>query len=374
MLLYLVIGSAICLLSIIYINSNYLKSGNSKILFSLIIIFLILFAGFRYGIETDYWNYYKIFTGKMGGIDAGYSFVINLFKKYVSTDFNLFILCSALFSILPKVFFFMKLEKPFFGLFLYFSFFYIMLEWNAIRQGLAIAFLLMGVIALQKNKKVFFFILVLAASTIHASSIIFILFYFIRNINFKIKNIYKLIVIVYIIKLLLYTHLLNFITFNVSYFLNSPLQVTISHLLGYLKDNNNVILTIGLIRRLALIILYLCIKRTIPDEKKYSNSKSIIYKNFNSVENKQIIKDYYFNGYLTGVLIYILFMGNEVMANRCSLMFDILMIPMFSNLNFKCKINNFYFIALIYLLSIAIYIYTLINGTAVPYQSYLFYS
>lgn len=107
------------------------------------------------------------------------------------------------------------------------------------------------------------------------------------------------------------------------------------------------LLTVGMFRRVVLICIYMLINK------------------------KHVIKDIYFNSFWLGSIIYILFIGNEVLANRSSLTLEIMMVPAFANLNIKLKGNCIFYLGILFLISLLIYLYTIINGSVIPYCTYL---
>lgn len=183
MKLYIIIIIFLLLINILMIKKSGIKGSLKKGVFYGVTIFLIMFAGVRYGIDTDYWNYYDMFLGKLEGADLGFPIIIGCFRKHISDNFNLFILTIALLSIGIKGFCISKCKFPFLGIFLYYSFYYIWCEWNIIRHGLAISFLFLAIYYLQLEKVILYFIFLGIAVFIHPASAIFILAFVFKNFS-----------------------------------------------------------------------------------------------------------------------------------------------------------------------------------------------
>jgi hypothetical protein len=165
----------------------------------------------------------------------------------------------------------------------------------------------------------------------------------------RVKNVFLLILLFFIVRLFFY----DIVVFQITSILNSGLppglRGYISRLLRYLGRDTSVNITTGFLRRLVLVGLFLFL---------YGKSK---------------IKNVYFNIYLLGFFVYILFMGNPVMASRTSLSFEFFMCPMFASvikprvMTWKawCITGITLFILLLLLITV------LQKGNAIPYQSYI---
>lgn len=92
---------------------------SNKIVFFMLAVYLILVAGLRYGIETDYWSYAKIFKStsenhEVEGIEKGFHSLILFYKNmFSSKNFNGFIFMLAFISVGLKLFYISKLKEPF---------------------------------------------------------------------------------------------------------------------------------------------------------------------------------------------------------------------------------------------------------------------
>ena len=328
----------------------------NKITFFIAVFLLFLFAGFRYGIETDYWSYYRIFNLKENtrGIEPGFYLLIDLYKTYISQYFDGFIFLIALLSISVKYIFFKDTGSSFYALLIYYTLFYILFEYNAIRQGIAVSFLLIAsnYIKDKQWKKYLFFVLI--ASVFHISSLLFLPVYFFAVKTIHIKVVSFFILFAFIIRIFLLPVitilLLNVSDIIISKFINQPLLYNrVSDLLHYFITDIEKLINIGFIRRFVVLLLF-------------------VYLN-----GKKRINNIYFNIYLFGYILYIIFMGNVVLSIRFSVPFEIFMAPMFAsviknNISTWKTINVFGILSLMLLL---LFISTLRNGNAIPYQTFL---
>jgi hypothetical protein len=222
--------------------------------------------------------------------------------------------------------------------------FYINLEYNVIRQGLAISFLSLSVISLQKRNIFKYFLFVGIASTIHISSLLFIPVYFLAQKRLPIGTIFFLIFLVLIIRIYFLSLGLSILVEIFDKFNKQIFTAFTKRLMIYLTLKPDDIISLGFIRRLVFVIFFV-----------YVNSQKRIA-----------------NIYFAGYIIYILFMGNEILATRMSLPFEFFMIPLFANSFNQFTMKRFYTIGMLSFILLLLYITTLRNGNAIPYESYLF--
>ena len=225
-------------------------------------LFLFFLVAFRYGIATDYWSYYKIFntnsTFDIARLEKGFLFLQKC-SKYISEDsFNLFVFIIAFLSLWTKYAIFKTYSNSLFAIFLYLTLHYIHIEFNVMRQGLAISLLLWAVEYGRKKKLFHYFIFVMSATFIHASSIIFIPLYPLCSKKFKVKKMYIGLIIIFalILKLSLLQNLLTVI--SVLLLKIFPSMALIQQVCVYLITGDFKI-SMGLLRRLIILFAYLFI-------------------------------------------------------------------------------------------------------------------
>lgn len=347
MVFYLFIWFFLFLLAICEL---YKCSVSNKITFFIAVLLLLLFAGLRYGIETDYWAYYRIFNlEKQRGIEPGFNLLIDLYKTYISQSFDGFIFIVALLSISIKYFFFKDTASPFWGLLIYYSLFYILFEYNIIRQGLAASFLLIASNYAKKKQGLKFFVFVVIASTFHISSVLFMPVYFFATRSLFIRDVFVLIFLAFSICLFLYP-VINLLLLTITEIINQPiLHSYIKRLTSYLSADIEKFISIGFMRRFVFVCLFIWLN----GKKKISNI--------------------YFNIYMFGYILYILFMGNAILSTRLSASFELFMAPMFA-VAIKERVftwKSVYVSGIISFVLLLLYITVLINGDAIPYQTFI---
>ena len=185
----------VCLAIMTVFELFQIKIKQQNIIYTILILGIILVAGLRYGLEEDYWHYFDIFNGKLevASLEIGFK-LFNLIIHSFSSNFGIYCLIVAIISMGLKGKFLYELEYPFVALLCYYLRFYVLFELNAIRQGLAMTFVIIAIYYLKKNsiKRYIFFVVV--ATLFHAASIIALLGIIVKKINFK----FKYIIIIYV--------------------------------------------------------------------------------------------------------------------------------------------------------------------------------
>lgn len=159
-------------------------------------ILLLIFAGFRYGIGTDYFNYEDIFfnihknTNYNSGLEYGFYFLSNILPQKKEGFFSLIFITSLITNFI--LFLAIKnrvKDKTPQERFLILLYFFIsnlyFLPFNGIRQGIAFSCTLLSFIFIKERRFFYFLILILLGSLFHKSVLLFIPFYFIYNLNIK---------------------------------------------------------------------------------------------------------------------------------------------------------------------------------------------
>lgn len=118
------------------------------------------------------------------GKDAGYSLLVKIFQIF-STNYQVFLLFVALlFMVSMSVWIYQNSSMPCMSFLIYSVLFYSFFSITGIRQTIATALVIfVGYRFVKERKLLPFLVIALIAFTIHKSSIIFIPYYFIANIN-----------------------------------------------------------------------------------------------------------------------------------------------------------------------------------------------
>jgi len=323
---------------------------SNKISYALFAGLLVLLAGFRYGIESDYWSYYNIFhhvndPGIRWRFEGGFIFFIEQYKRFISENYNSFVFVTAVLFVSLKCAVFSKLRNPFFALFIYLANFYILLEYNAIRAGIASGFILWAAwcaIQQKKRRSILFFV---TACSFHISSVIFLPCYFLiyKKYALKIKTVITLIVCFLVFRLVLFDSFIS----AVQMIAEKVSLVSLGIALGYIKNDTGLALQAGLARRFVILALFIILN------------------------NKKRIENIWFNLYFASVLIYIVFLGSDIVQTRLSSVLEVFMIPMFADTRFRLNSRGWYAALALSALLFALHITILRNGNAAPYQTYL---
>lgn len=323
---------------------KYLYVVSNRIIFFLIGAFFIVLAGIRYEIATDYGSYYNIFvySSEFARLEPGFKLLILIFRDIGS--FNLFIFFIAFTSIVLKLIYFNSLKRPFFALFLYLAIFYVNLEFNIIRQGLAIAVSFFAVEQGRKKNFFEFLCLLLLASSIHISAFLLIFFYPFLSKEYVLNK--SMLLCFFIFVVFFRVFLLNIFIIKII----GPIASKVSSIpllqqvLSYFVMPDFKI-SLGLIRRLFLLAVFLLLT-----DAKTINSYGVLY--------------------CIGVALYVLFMGVDIVAHRFSLGFDVFCIPLFSYSGFKLTKKRLIiltsFIGVLFILY-----WSPLPGYVYPYKTYL---
>lgn len=148
---------------------------------------MLLVAGLRYDIGTDYYSYgdyYRVIgEGNRTNIDFLYYLINVLFNKLNLQYEHLVFALSAFFVIACFVICRNESPYPAFSVLLFFGMDYYFAEFNITRQMIAIAVLMFSIKYCYERKFIPFAILVAIATGLHASCAVFLVVYFIPEIR-----------------------------------------------------------------------------------------------------------------------------------------------------------------------------------------------
>ena len=191
------------LLSSIVILSPVTKKQETNNIVTLFYIFLLFFACTRFGVGTDYFNYYKIFSGLPDnlskyfnnltlidlmsyGVEPGFSFLIILFKSLNLSYLQFIAFCS----LIPLTLIFYTIQKysinKTLSLFIFIANYYMVYIESALRQGIAMSIFIYAVLYLISTKKIInYFFLIFIGITFHLSLIVTLIIPIILKFNKK---------------------------------------------------------------------------------------------------------------------------------------------------------------------------------------------
>lgn len=276
-----------------------------------VLIFFVLWsmASFRWKTGTDWDSYYDTFyyfsEAHTVNFEPGYIKLMSFIKEYTSS-YTVFLAVFSFLCISIKFSFFYKYHKETFFTLILLYFCYYFADIFAVRQNLAISLTLFSTIFIIKRKPVLFLIFVGIATTIHSSSVLYFLAYYIywRKINDKTFYYFVAISIFFglsggglVLMNLVFKSLgiEGLIADKIAKYLNEDgegLNTTINPVFLYI---------LGTTKRLIFIPIFIYIKNKTID--KFSNIRG------------------YFNLYMTGNIIYFLFAKDLAVFVRASVPF-----------------------------------------------------
>lgn len=183
-------------------------------------LLLIITAGLRYGLESDYWHYYYVFnqTIKVDTLESGFSFLI-FFTRLFTNSYTVFCIILAVLGLGIVTRTIYKYKYPYVMLACYYTRFYILFNLNAVRQGIAVAFIFLGLHYLNDKKRYIFWILV--ATLFHASSILMLPCIFFRKKQFSIRTVIICLTVALIFRFTIFNSIINSFVSYIPFVLNS---------------------------------------------------------------------------------------------------------------------------------------------------------
>ncbi|MCH5225016.1 MAG: EpsG family protein [Muribaculaceae bacterium] len=210
------------LLIFLSIEIKYKHIFNFSFYFAYILISLLLIL--RKGQGTDFYNYKELFDGISQAPNFLYAFIVGhgeigfIFFNYIfiklGLSFEAFMMCFSLVTMICYFPFFKKqCNKSIIPLFIFFSTFFLIYAFSAIRQGLAMAIVLSYLFPLAKEKySLKFFVVLLIAVMFHTSAIICIFLPFVYKIRYS-KTIIGILIVVFAGVSVLRINFLNYLPF-----------------------------------------------------------------------------------------------------------------------------------------------------------------
>ena len=191
MLRYLLVYILFILTSVIEV----LTKKKVLLLFLFCFVYLMLLAGLRGDSGIDTKNYLEFFgdaTSKNASsynLDYGFVYFSAIIKVIYDNPVFYFIVIATL-AIGLKMYVVWKLSPlPIITSAILFGTYFLPLETNQIRQGIALGFTLLAVLYRVRNKKVYFFASILIGSCFHISAVLFTVIWFLKR---KITSAYLL--------------------------------------------------------------------------------------------------------------------------------------------------------------------------------------
>ncbi|QOQ78664.1 EpsG family protein [Aerococcus urinaeequi] len=193
-----------------------------KIVMLIISLFLpSYFAGIRFGIGTDYFNYVSIFEKLTSNMhtdtEFGYAFLNTFVGNLGGNEHTLFFIVSFITHLFIFLFLYhyRKHLNVGLGFFIYLLLYY-NFSFNAIRQSLSMAIILYSYTFLEEKNLYKFLITSLLAISFHNSAIVIIPFYFVYNYFAKSSGFKRSLVYLLVIVLMInYEPIIHFFSVNI---------------------------------------------------------------------------------------------------------------------------------------------------------------
>lgn len=179
------------ILSIISVFIDFFKFKKTSYFINIIItIILILIAGLRYDTGLDYWNYVEMYDSSLinkfyeiHSCEPLFGILLQLFSDL---DFDYFILFLAFISITIKIWSINRFSLiPSISILIYVSKFFVVSDMGQIRQGIAMGVLLFTIPYILNRKFFKFTLIIILATLLHSTAILFIFAYFASNLKLK---------------------------------------------------------------------------------------------------------------------------------------------------------------------------------------------
>lgn len=190
---------------ILWFNTNFIsktKLANTFFVLSGVLLFLI--AGLRsddvtldYGGYIDYYN--DVITDSFSRVEPSFILISQLVNYIFDDVLYLFIIYAFLGVSLKYIAINHLSNHKFHSIFIYFSYFFLLLEMTQIRVGVAAGFLLLCIRPIHERKIFQFLIFSLLAFFFHYSALVVLLLYFLKSEDINKKVYFSLIPLGYII-------------------------------------------------------------------------------------------------------------------------------------------------------------------------------
>lgn len=182
----------------------------------IVLLLLILIAGLRYNIGTDYAMYYGMYFNQddpnLEKVEIGYKVLMDISYKVFQDNFVLFFIFCAILTIIPIYALIKKYSKyPTESLFYFVTLGFYVLSFNMVRQAIAMAFAFYALKFLFDRKFLRYIIVVIFASLFHMTALIMIPMYWLSNFKFNTKKLLTILVIL-LFSGFLFNPIFNYVT------------------------------------------------------------------------------------------------------------------------------------------------------------------
>jgi len=289
---------------------------------------LVLFAGLRYEVGTDWDAYYINYKLYYWDTEWGYKYINYFFSKNLDAPFNAFLLFYNGVSLLLIAKFIKNLSGYYLiALLVFYSDLYMYYNLSGMRQAMATSLTCFALIFAVKKEIKWFLLIIIIAAFFHVTSLIFIFAYFIPKKSLSLKNIVLIgcgfIVIVFAFNN--FVGSVDYLSKKTEYY--TEIQENAANL--------PTLFAIGLAKRGVIIVIFL-----------------LLYKKLKDIPNLP----YFFNIYLIGFVIYSgLYMMSPDFGVRFSSYYTILDTILVGNIVYFVKTKTVKYLVLILFCGLSLY-------------------
>lgn len=349
MIYYLLPTVALCL-ALCEEDSHSIIKQLFHILLIYFLLFIIILAGLRFEVGTDWFSYAEIFYGKKEVKEISTTLIKDISNSI--GGFQSFIFLFFLIAFLIKIYAFRLLSsKISLALLVYLGFWFIVYDLNGIRQGVALSFTLLSLYYTIKRNLKSYLICCFIALTFHITAIAFLPFYWISKIKIsaKIQIVILIIMVCFSLGGIAEKSIkLIFSAFGNGYLVDKAISYATSE-----AYNSNILFSFTSIHRVAIFFLILFTTRYTDANEK--------------------LKNLIITSSLINICIYFSFCQFEIIATRLSLFYRIPECIFFSYLPSAFKENSKYYILILIFIYVEWQIYQTLsipNGGLIPYRNY----
>lgn len=195
------------------------KKTNVNRLSFLLVVTMIVIAGIRNGIGTDY-NMYKSFyffpnQPSANKVEWGFIKLIEVTKNIFNEKYYLFFLLCSTITLIPIFYIFKKKSKqPVFSLLLFTCLGFYTLSFNLIRQSIAISLVFYALKYIEEQNKSKYFITIIIAASFHITALIALPLYYFSKSNIE-KNKLKAFFLILLFAGMSFNPIFNYVVTNI---------------------------------------------------------------------------------------------------------------------------------------------------------------
>lgn len=291
-------------------------------------LLMVLFAGLRYQVGTDWDAYFINYKLYYWDTEWGYKYLNLFFSKHLDAPFNVFLLFYNGVSLLLITKFIKNLSGYYvIALLVFYSDLFMYYNLSGMRQAMATSLTCFALIFAVKKQMKFFLIIIVIAAFFHVTSLIFIFAYFIPRKSLSLKNIFFIGVgfIVVAFTLNNFIESIDYLSRKSEYYTEIQENAT----------NLPMLFAVGLAKRGVIIVIFL-----------------LLYKELKNVPNLP----YFFNIYLIGFIIYAsLYMISPDFGVRFSSYYTVLDMILVGNIIYHIKFRSIKISVLILFIGLSLY-------------------